>query len=154
MYVASSKIDKVNTLRHELFLSKQGDVDSSMLPPCEDSLIQHIHRANYQVGVWRRALEPMPDVSPANGYGWVLTDDGALKIDWIQGLIAPDAVLELLACHCKWKCVPEDCPCLQNGLHCTYMCQLPTCENQKPQDVDETVEPDSDYSDVESDEEG
>lgn len=96
----------------------------------------------------------MPDVPPANGYGWVLTADGALKIDWIQGLIAPDAVLELLACHCKWKCVPEDCPCLQNGLHCTYMCQLPTCENQKPQDVDETVEPDSDYSDVESDEEG
>jgi len=33
MYAASSKTDKVNTLHHELFLLKQGDVDSSMLPP-------------------------------------------------------------------------------------------------------------------------
>jgi len=86
MYAASSKADKVNTLCRELFLSKRGDVDSSMLPPCEDSLIQHTHRANYQAGVWRRALEPMPDVPPANGYGWVSTADGALKIDWIKSI--------------------------------------------------------------------
>ena len=59
----------------------------------------------------------MPDVPPANGYGWVLTADGALKIDWIQGLIAPDAVLELLACHCKWKYV----------VVCKMACTAPTC---------------------------
>jgi len=46
----------------------------------------------------------MPDFPPANGYGCVLTADGALKIDWIQRPIAPDAVLELLAYHCKRKC--------------------------------------------------
>ena len=53
MYAAFSKTCKVNILRHEMFLSKRGEVDSSTLPPCEDSLKQHIQRANYQAGVWR-----------------------------------------------------------------------------------------------------
>ena len=53
MYAASSKTCKVNILRHEMFLLKKGEVDSSSLPPCEDSLKQHIQRANYQAGVWR-----------------------------------------------------------------------------------------------------
>ena len=62
MYAASSKTCKVNILRHEMFLSKRGEVDSSTLPPCEDSLKQYIQRANYQAGVWRGALLPMPDI--------------------------------------------------------------------------------------------
>ena len=52
MYAASSKTCKVNILRHEMFLSKRGEVDSSTLPPCEDSLKQHTQRANYEAGVW------------------------------------------------------------------------------------------------------
>ena len=54
MYAASLKTCKVNILRHEMFLSKSGEIDSSTLPPppCEDSLKQHIQRANYQAGVW------------------------------------------------------------------------------------------------------
>ena len=53
MYAASSKTCKVDILRHEMFLLKKGEVDSSSLPPCEDSLKQHIQRANYQARVWR-----------------------------------------------------------------------------------------------------
>ena len=52
MYAAPSKTCKVIILRHEMFLSKRGEVDSSTLPPCEDSLKQHIQRANYQAGVF------------------------------------------------------------------------------------------------------
>ena len=42
MYASSSKTTKVNVLRHEMFVIKRGEVDSSTLPPCEDSLQQHI----------------------------------------------------------------------------------------------------------------
>ena len=69
MYAASSKTCKVNILRHEMFLSKRGEVDSSTLPPCEDSLKQHIQRANYQAGVWRGALLPMSDIPEPDGHG-------------------------------------------------------------------------------------
>ena len=142
MYAASSKTCKVNILRHEMFLSKRGEVDSSTLPPCEDSLKQHIQRANYQAGVWRGALLPMPNIPEPDGHGWIKRADGGLDLDWIHGQVAPDAVLELLACQCKRKCVPDDCPCMVNGFKCIYMCRLQTCENQKVED--ETFENDSD----------
>ena len=80
---------------------------------------------------------PEPD-----GHGWIKRADGGLDLDWIHGQVAPDAVLELLACQCKRKCVPDDCPCMVNGFKCTYMCRLQTCENQKVED--ETFENDSD----------
>ena len=95
---SSSKTTKVNVLRHEMFLTKRGEVDSSTLPPCEDSLQQHIQRANYQAGVWQRSLQRNPDVPEPTCHGWVRTDVGSLKIDWMHGHAAPDAVLELLAC--------------------------------------------------------
>ena len=53
MYASSSKTTKVNVLRHVMFLTKRGEVDSSTFPPCEDSLLQHTHRANYQAGYGR-----------------------------------------------------------------------------------------------------
>ena len=142
MYAASSKTCKVNILRHEMFLSKRGEVDSSTLPPCEDSLKQHIQRANYQAGVWRGALLPMPDIPEPDGHGWIKRADEGLDLDWIHGQVAPDAVLELLACQYKRKCVPDDCPSMVNGFKCIYMCRLQTCENQKVEE--ETFENDSD----------
>ena len=42
---------------------------------------------------------------------------------------------------------------MKNGLQCTYMCKLQTWENQKLADENENVGSDSDFSDVESDEE-
>ena len=89
----------------------------------------------------------MPDIPEPNGHGWSKRADGGLDLVLMHGQVAPDAVLELLACQCKRKCVPDDCPCIENGLKCTHMCRLQTCENQKIDD--ETF--DSDCSDVDSD---
>ena len=97
MYAASSKTCKVNILRHEMFLSKRGEVDSSTLPPSVDSLKQHIQRANYQAAVWRGALLLMPDIPEPDGHGWIKRADEGLDLDLIHGQVAPDAVLELLA---------------------------------------------------------
>ena len=43
---------------------------------------------------------------------------------------APDAILELVSCHCSRSCTPELCSCLLNGLRCTDMCRLEDCDNQ------------------------
>ena len=148
MYASSSKTTKVNVLRHEMFLTKRGKVDSSTLPPCEDSLQQHIQRANYQAGIWQRSLQRNPDVPEPSCHGWVRTAAGSLNLDWMHGQAAPDTVLELLACQCKRECLQEQCPCLNNGLKCTYMCRLQTCRNQKEGEDDEVLEYDSGCSDV------
>ena len=47
----------------------------------EDSLKQHIQRANYQAGVRRGALLPMPDIPEPDGHGWIKRADRALT--WI-----------------------------------------------------------------------
>ena len=44
--------------------------------------------------------------------------------------LAPDAVLELLACSCPKEYTIESCACLINNLKCTAMCKLKTCANQ------------------------
>ena len=147
-YASSSKTTKVNVLRHEMFLTKRGEVDSSTLPPCEDSLQQHIQRANYQAGVWQRSLQRNPDVPEPTCHGWVRTEVGSLKIDWMHGHAAPDAVLELLACQCKRECLQERCPCLVNGLKCTYMCRLQACGNRKEDDSYDAPEYESECSDL------
>jgi len=44
--------------------------------------------------------------------------------------------LELLSCKCARACKFPNCTCIANGLKCTHMCKLKTCENQKLDDMD------------------
>ena len=129
IYSVSSKSKFVNTLRHEMFLSKRGEVDSSTLPPCQNSLLHHIKRANYQAGIWQRSLEAMPDIPDANENGWIKSEHGSLHPHWISGKVAPDAVLELLSCKCKYRCEEHNCLCVRNELKCTDICHLHNCSN-------------------------
>lgn len=76
-------------------------------------------------------------------------------IDWGDGLPAPEAVMEMLACLCARACVEETCICIQNKMQCTYLCKLVTCANQIPdEDEDEGLTDlvSEDDSDVDSDE--
>ncbi|KAG0710132.1 hypothetical protein GWK47_023437 [Chionoecetes opilio] len=109
-------------LRYHMFCAKKGQIESGQLPPCEDSLMQHTLRANYQAAIWRRSLENLPDVpAPSAGHGWELDDGGTLKIRWMAGLPAPDVVLNLISCTCRRTCRPSDCSCILNGLKCTVV---------------------------------
>jgi hypothetical protein len=82
----------VDHLRYTIPREKCGDrvgkidinrnVDLSLLPPCKKSLVQHIHRANYQVAIWKRshiAIQNTP--KPREGHGWKL-EDGVIKPNW------------------------------------------------------------------------
>lgn len=60
----------INELRYQLFCAKKGEVESGHLPPCEDYLLMHSLRENYQAGVWRCALEECPSIPNLSGHGW------------------------------------------------------------------------------------
>jgi hypothetical protein len=79
----------VDHLRYTILREKSGgrdgkidinrNVDLSLLPPCKKSLVQHIHRANYQVAIWNRSHIAIQNASkPTEGHGWKL-EDGVIK---------------------------------------------------------------------------
>ena len=140
MYYAGSSTREVNGLRYQLFCDKRGEVESSQLPPCRDSLTMHVLRANYQAAIWKACLEASPVTPKSTDHGWI-EEEGQLKIHWMRSQPAPDVVLDLLACKCArvWK-LPS-CTCLAIGLPSTDMCKLQTCSNQKTEtDEDEVFE--------------
>ena len=133
LYASRSPIATVNDLRFQLFRAKKGDVESGQLPPCKDCLLLHTRRANYQSGVWRRALEHHQSLPSPVGHGWCI-EDGKLDICWMTGSPAPDVVIEFLSCKCSRVCKLPTCTCLANGLKCTVTCKLQECNNWQEED--------------------
>ena len=87
----------------------------------------------------------MPEIPSPENHGWVNEDmDGKnkLKIHWMDGLPAPQAVLKLLVCKCTRYCKSHTCPCMQNGLKCTEMCKHKTksCGNYVLAEEDECLD--------------
>lgn len=137
----------VNLLRYQLHCAKGGSVEPELLPPCRSSLELHIRRANYQAGIWRRAITALPDNPSPRGQGWEVTDDGSINIKWLSSKPAPEEVLEMLACVCKKSCTIASCCCLKAGLKCTDMCSL-ECDNMAVADeMDNTFDIDEDGED-------
>uniref|UniRef100_UPI00358F38F6 uncharacterized protein n=1 Tax=Myxine glutinosa TaxID=7769 RepID=UPI00358F38F6 len=151
LYVAQTDIAHVNEMRYQLFRIKNGNVDSSQLPPCMDSLKMHAVMANYQAAIWQRSLTGKPSIqSPVDSNGWPLDDEGQLIVNWTTGPIAPDAVLGFLSCKCKRICQLPSCQCMVNGLKCADACRLETCDNMKDDDVnDDFIDLDNSDSDDE-----
>jgi len=95
--------------------------------------VKHAQRAN-QAALWRRCLEKDPKAPSPVGHGWKIESVGGvdqLVVQWMDGQLAPEALLDLLACNCPKHCVSTTkCVCVANGLKCTDMCRQPDCENQ------------------------
>ena len=53
----------------------------SMMPPCQQSLDLHLKRVNYQVRIWKTALQQFPELPPVELHGWKRCNN-ALSIDW------------------------------------------------------------------------
>ena len=85
MDASSTDTSQVNQLRYRLFYAKRGEVESSQLPPCDDTLFMHVFRANYQAAICKRCLRTQPFAPSPNGSGWVIDDDGGLAIEWMRG---------------------------------------------------------------------
>ena len=99
----SLKFGGVNKLREMQLLKKCGNelsniknVDMSSLPPCKRSLVQHVRRVNYQVGVWRRAHLPKPNIpSPIPDHGWEMKDDQIQPLCF-EGEVMPTSIADIL----------------------------------------------------------
>ena len=64
----SKSCTSINDWRYHLFATKAAQGDQ--LPPTRDALVQHVRRANYQAGIWLRALEATPNIPSPVGHGW------------------------------------------------------------------------------------
>ena len=131
LYAARTMISSVNTLRYHIFSAKRGNLHSksNILPPSQDPLKQHCLRANYVAGIWKRSLEPMPDIPSPIGYGWKENNDGQLSYLWMTCSPAPAEILKMIVCDCRSKCTPPSCPCASAGITCIEACNLKECEN-------------------------
>ena len=67
LHQARSTCTGVNKVIFELFATKAAQCDQ--LPPTRDALGLHVAWANYQAGIWRRALQSKPVVPSPCGHG-------------------------------------------------------------------------------------
>ncbi len=128
---------EVNQLRHSMFGACT--TDPTRLPPCQDAARQHILRANYQAAVWRRCLEPSPDIPSPDGHGWKVSE-GEI---WMDNDPAPKMVLQCVSCTCT-KCKDNRCSCRRNGLKCTGACGCSNCDNAARETDEDLLGSDSD----------
>ena len=103
----SKKTSDISELRYLLFCAKRSEAESYQLPPCQHCLRKHVLRANYQTYIWKNCLSLCPVIPSPIGNGWIRDDQNKLSIDWMSENLAPDAVLELVSCHCSRSCTPN-----------------------------------------------
>ena len=58
-----------------------------------------------------------------------MIEDGQLVIDLMQGLPAPQVVMELISCKCSRVCKVSECQCVANVLKCSPACKNKFCDN-------------------------
>lgn len=113
------RIKTVNELRHSLLLTKCGGQDKALamsssfdlsaLPPCNSCLLEHLNRANYQVGIWKRAHIAKPDIPhPLNGHGWTRNENGEMIPKWTNGEIMPVKLVDVLEATLEVEDESED----------------------------------------------
>lgn len=77
-------------------LSVSNNVDIASLPPCRDSLEQHVRRVNYQVAIWKKANIAIPEIPhPTDGHGWVHRD-GHMEPLWTRTEILPQTLVDII----------------------------------------------------------
>ena len=74
-------------------------VDLATLPPCTATLKQHIKRTNFQLKIWKDALEPFQELPSAEHHGWKM-EDGCLEPNWCETSILPEELELLLDDYC------------------------------------------------------
>lgn len=126
LYGSKNGTTDVNTYRYHMFCSMKGEVESFQLLPYK------CLPCCYQAGMWKRSLEDIPKITSPVGMGWKLEEhdgQGVLVFNRMDGEPAQQSVMWLLACKCTHACTASDCQCISNGMLCTDMCKLKTCNN-------------------------
>ena len=77
-------------------MGSNNGIDLSLLPPCTSALKKHCYRANYQAFIWKHAHENLLQVPEPNGNGWCVDDSGNLQIDWLEGDVLPQSIVDII----------------------------------------------------------
>jgi len=105
----NEKCSGTNQLRCDIFKSRynsnsstkacsiENGVDLSLIPPCLSSLRMHCLRVNYQTFIWRHSHQAFSDIPSPVGNGWKMDDDGNLSIEWTDGDVLPQQLVDILA---------------------------------------------------------
>ena len=119
--------------------------DITKLPPCHDSAVLHLRRANYQAAIWRRCLLADMNTPSPHGHGWTVSGK-EISIVWMTQPRAPDMILNSVKCQCKSShaCSTKTRGCRQRGFSCTEMCMCENCWNRITADIDDSDESDID----------
>uniref|UniRef100_UPI00358F73A3 uncharacterized protein n=1 Tax=Myxine glutinosa TaxID=7769 RepID=UPI00358F73A3 len=81
-------VTTVNEARYNMFrLARKSEIT---MPPNQDALREHIKRANYQAGIYKRSLQPNAEIPVPDGHGWKM-ESGELVINWMNLPPAPDS---------------------------------------------------------------
>ena len=121
LYGAKKGTSDVYELRYAIFCTKKGEEKSHQPPRCRDCIKKHRQRANYQAVVWKNSLRNNEVPTPV-GKGWFLKTEAhgeRLETNWMDGLPAPRAVIELIACTHKKFCDEITRDCILHGLKCS-----------------------------------
>ncbi|GFO40758.1 hypothetical protein PoB_006726300 [Plakobranchus ocellatus] len=65
-------------------LSNSEGVDLSHMPPCQDVLLLHTQRANFQIKIWRASSSNFPDLPKPENNRRRLSSSGGLEIKWFS----------------------------------------------------------------------
>ena len=127
---------EINSIRFEIF--KSGKYDEELPPPNQDSLDQHIKRANLQCFIWRHATQTTLNIPSFCSHGWKLDEEGNVVIDWMTIPTAPDPVLEFVNCRCNKGCDSRRCSCVKASLKCSDLCACDDCRNTSEEEQNST----------------
>ena len=103
------RVKEVNTVRALMLKKMVGEsetiksrptskVDLSRLPPCKQSLIPHIKRANYRAAQWKRSDVPIQEIPPPIEPGWTRCGDSLSQCGMVRlGPVLPSRLEDILA---------------------------------------------------------
>ena len=92
------------------------------MPPTENSVVEHIKRANYQCYIWKHALKQVISVESPIGNGWEADISGNLLPKLMTKDPAPDGLAELVTCSCQKGC-RKRCSCRSVNMSCSRACK-------------------------------
>ncbi|GFS13308.1 hypothetical protein ElyMa_004881300 [Elysia marginata] len=76
------------------------------MPPCNQVLLLHIQRANFQTLIWRNAVFQNPVIPKPEENGWQRNSVHELEVQWYKDDFIPDELTKIVADDIGSK--PED----------------------------------------------
>jgi len=137
MYAKTSKLQKIDTLRWQLFQRK--NLEGERLPPTLGSLIPHVKKDNLIVTISKGYRQPQLSIPPLQENGWEKNTDSSIVPVKCVELPAPQ-----VKCSCTGQCSGQRiCSCLNINFPCTALCKCYDCGNT----TDYNAESDQDAAD-------